>query len=200
MPEEVLDLWASLPRRERQRSRRRYFCDQTAAAPAALLSTIDARVRDIESALAEFLHTTAASIPVFPLQSSMKRTREDAGSPLSPAPASTSDEMISDISRAGKLCSDALSPLLPALNISTLAALCAADELMAEPTAEPTPTMRRHHGRNGRQPRRLESRERLRRRSPAPTHSSLNPTRIRQLCLTDRLHPTGPVLRRGILC
>ena len=47
--EEVLELWASLPRCEHQRSRRCYFRDQAAAASAALLSTIDARVRNIEA-------------------------------------------------------------------------------------------------------------------------------------------------------
>ena len=54
VPEEVIEVWASLPRCEHQRSRQRYFRDQAAAASAALLSTIDARVRSIESALAEF--------------------------------------------------------------------------------------------------------------------------------------------------
>ena len=65
-PEEIIELWASLPRRERQQSRRRYFRDQGADASAALLSTIDARVGNIEAALAEFLHATAASIPAPP--------------------------------------------------------------------------------------------------------------------------------------
>ena len=46
--------------RERQRSCRRYFRDRAAAASAALLSIIDACVRNIEAALAEFLHATAA--------------------------------------------------------------------------------------------------------------------------------------------
>ena len=76
VPEEVRELWASLPRRERQRSRRRYFRDQGACCSRAvfssLLSTIDIRVQNIESALAEYLHATAASIPV-PLQEKCSR-------------------------------------------------------------------------------------------------------------------------------
>ena len=68
VPEEVRELWASLPRRERQRRRRRYFRDQGACCSRAvfsnLLSTIDTRVQNIESALAEYLHATAASILV----------------------------------------------------------------------------------------------------------------------------------------
>ena len=143
MPEGVLELWASLPRRERQRSRRRYFRNHGACCSrpvfSSILPTIDICIQNIEHELAEFLHATAASILVPSARSGMKRTREDAGSPSSPAPANTSNEIISDIYRAGKLCSDALSPS-PALNISTLTALCAADELMAELTAEPTPT------------------------------------------------------------
>ena len=109
------------------------------------LSTINARVRFLEDALAEFFHATAASIPVPPTRSSMKRTREDAGSPSSPAPASTSNEIISGISRAEKLCSDALSPspLQPAVAASALAAVPtdlasrSADVPMAEPTSRP---------------------------------------------------------------
>ena len=75
----------------------------------------------------------------------MKHTREDAGSPSSPAPASTSNEIIFDISRAEKLCSDALStsPLQPAVAASALAAVPtdpasrSADVPMAEPTSQP---------------------------------------------------------------
>ena len=66
VPEEVRELWASLPRRGRQRRRRRYFRDQGACCSRAvfsnLLSTIDIRVQNIESALAEFLHAT---VPLF---------------------------------------------------------------------------------------------------------------------------------------
>ena len=54
-------------------------------------------------------------------------------------PTNTSDGINFDISRAETLASGAaVSPSLPT-HISALAALCAADELMAEPTAEPTP-------------------------------------------------------------
>ena len=106
---------------------------------------VDARVRILEDALANFLHATAASIPVPPTRSSMKQTREDASLPSSPAPGSTSNEMIPDISRAGKLCSDALSPspLQPAVAASALAAVPtdpasrSADVPMAEPTTGP---------------------------------------------------------------
>ena len=97
--DEVLELWASLPRRF---SRRRYFRDQEACCSRALfsdlLSTINACVRNIERALAEFIHATATSILVPPAQSGMKRTCEDAGSPSSPAPTSTSKGINFDIS------------------------------------------------------------------------------------------------------
>ena len=70
VPEEVRQEWASLRRRERQRSRRRFFRAQAACCSrpvlAETLSTIDARVKILEEALAEFLHATAASIPVPP--------------------------------------------------------------------------------------------------------------------------------------
>ena len=150
MPEELLELWASLPHCERQRRRRRFFFDQVACCSRPFstetLSSIDTRVRILEEALAEFLHATAASIPVPPTRSSMKHAREDAGSPSSPAPASTSNEIIFDISRAEKLCSDALSPspLQPAVAASALAAAPtdlasdrSADVPMAEPTSRP---------------------------------------------------------------
>ena len=140
VPEEVLEVWASLPHCECQLSCRPYFHDQAAAASAALLSTIDACVHNIGSALAEFLHATAASILVPPSQFGMKHTHEDAGLPSFPVPTSTSSRMISDNSQAEKHCSDTLPPSLPALNVSTLTTLCAADELMAELTAELTPT------------------------------------------------------------
>jgi hypothetical protein len=75
----------------------------------------------------------------------MKHTREDAGSPSPPAPASISNKMASDISRAEKLCSDALSPspLQPAAAVSALAAVStnpasrSTDVPMAEPTTRP---------------------------------------------------------------
>ena len=162
------------------------------------MSTIDARVRNIESALAEFLHATAASIPVPASRSGMKRTCEDAGLPSSPAPTSTNDEINSDISQAGKLCSDALSPSLPTLNISTLTALCAADELMAEPTTEPTPTTATPQpeptaamstGKPGAAAPRAAATSPT---APVPPQPSFDLTHIRPLYPTDRLHPTDP--------
>ena len=129
MPEELLELWASLPCCEHQWQHWRFFCDQVACCSRPFstetLSSIDTRVRVLKEVLAEFLHTTAASIAVPPTQSSMKHTHKDAGSPSSPAPASTSNEMISAISRAEKLCSDPLStlPLQPTVAASTLTAV-----------------------------------------------------------------------------
>ena len=70
VPEEVLELWASLPRHKRQRRRWRYFCDQAVRCSRPVstesLSTIDACVKILEDALAEFVHATAASIPAPP--------------------------------------------------------------------------------------------------------------------------------------
>ena len=77
VPKEILQLWGLLPRRERQRRRRRFFRVHAACCsrpvPDDTLASLNARVRILEEALAEFLHATAASIPVPPTYSAKKR-------------------------------------------------------------------------------------------------------------------------------
>ena len=98
VPDDVLEVWASLSRRERQRSRRRYF---RAKSPRAVdVFPIDACIATIECALAEFLHVTAASLQVPPARSSTKRAREDADLPSPSTPASNSEGISSEVSRA----------------------------------------------------------------------------------------------------
>ena len=126
VPEEVRQEWASLRRRERQRSRRRFFRAQAACCSrpvlAETLSTIDARVRILEEALAEFLHATAASIPVPPTRSARKRDRADAAPLSSPAPANTDGETLPDVPPATEAARNAASPS-PATADSTSAAV-----------------------------------------------------------------------------
>ena len=114
VPEEVRQEWASLRRRERQRSRRRFFRAQAACCSrpvlAETLSTIDARVKILEEALAEFLHATAASIPVPPTRSARKRDRADAAPLSSPAPANTDGETLPDVPPATEAARNAASP------------------------------------------------------------------------------------------
>ena len=70
VPEEVRQVWAPLPRRKRQRRRRRFLRGQAASCSrpvlAKTLSTIDARVRILEDALAELRHATAGLYPGAP--------------------------------------------------------------------------------------------------------------------------------------
>ena len=101
VPEEVRKLWDLLPRRERQRRRRRWFrahpaCCSRPVAPSSLAS-LDARVRILEEALAEFLCASAASVPVPPTRSAKKRDRDDAVPPSPPAPTNTVGETLSGI-------------------------------------------------------------------------------------------------------
>ena len=101
VPEEVRKLWDLLPRRERQRRRRRFFRDHPACcsrpvAPSTLAS-LDTRVRILEEALAEFLCASAASVPVPPTRSAKKRDRDDAVPPSPPAPTNTVGETLSGI-------------------------------------------------------------------------------------------------------
>ena len=126
VPEEVRKLWDLLPRRERQRRRRRFFRDHPACcsrpvAPSSLAS-LDARVRILEEALAEFLCASAASVPVPPTRSAKKRDREDAVPPSPPAPANTVCETLPGIRPAAESVRNADSPS-PATSDSTSAAV-----------------------------------------------------------------------------
>ena len=114
VPEEVRKLWDLLPRRERQRRRRRFFREHPACCSRLVihstLASIDTRVRILEEALAEFLHATAASIPVPPTYSAKKRDREGAELPSSPTPANTVGETLPDIPPATEAVRNAASP------------------------------------------------------------------------------------------
>ena len=85
IPKHILKIWDDLPRRTRQRARRSYFRDQATDGYDNFLSTIDAHIATIESALVEFFHATAASLLGPLARSSMKRTHNEA--PYDDAPA-----------------------------------------------------------------------------------------------------------------
>ena len=157
VPEEVRKLWDLLPRRERQRRRRRFFREHPACCSRPVirstLATIDTRVRMLEEALAEFLHATAASIPVPPTSSAKKRDREGAELPSSPTPANTVGETLPDIPPATEAARNAASPS-PSTSDSTSAAVpCALHgaalhgaESSGEPPHGVTPHSAASHG------------------------------------------------------
>ena len=113
VPEEPLKLWGLLPQRERQRRRRRFFRVHAACCsrpvPDGTLASLNARVRILEEALAEFLHATAASIPV-PTYPAKKRDREGAELPSAPTPANIVSETLPDIPPAAEAARNAASP------------------------------------------------------------------------------------------
>ena len=114
VPKELLKLWGLLSRRERQRRRRRFFRVHAACCsrpvPDDTLASLNARVRILEEALAEFLHATAASIPVPPTYSAKKRDREGAELPSAPTPANIVSESLPDIPPAAEAARNAASP------------------------------------------------------------------------------------------
>ena len=114
VPEEILKLWGLLPQCERQRRRRRFFRVHAACCsrpiPDDSLASLNARVRILEEALAEFLHATAASIPVPPTYSAKKRDREGAELPSAPTPANIVGETLPDIPPAAEAARNAASP------------------------------------------------------------------------------------------
>ena len=126
VPKEILKPWDLLPRRERQRRRRRFFRVHAACCsrpiPDGSLASLNARVRILEEALAEFLHATAASIPVPPTYSAKKRDREGAELPSAPTPANIVSETLPDIPPAAEAARNAASPS-PITSDSTSAAV-----------------------------------------------------------------------------
>ena len=77
---------------------------------SSTLASLNTRVRILEEALAEFLHATAASIPVPPTYSAKKRDREGAELPSAPTPANTVGETLPDIPPAAEAARNAASP------------------------------------------------------------------------------------------
>jgi hypothetical protein len=136
-------LGLSLSHRERQRRRRRYFRDQGACCSRAvfsnLLSAINARVQNVEGALAEFLHATAASIPVPPTRSCKASARKDAGPPSSPAPVSTSDDALSGNSPAAEPVRIVLLSSPAVSNLTSAAAGFALSPPSAPPVSDREP-------------------------------------------------------------
>ena len=126
VPKEILKLWDLLPRRERQRRRRRFFRVHAACCSRPVtnstLASINTRVRILEEALAEFLHATAASIPVPPTSSAKKRDREGAELPPAPTPANIVSETLPDIPPAAEAAKNVVSPS-PITSASTSAAV-----------------------------------------------------------------------------
>ena len=126
VPKEILKLWDLLPRRERQRRRRRFFHSVHAACCSRpvtddTLASLNARVKILEEALAEFLHATAASIPV-PTYPAKKRDREGAELPSAPTPANIVSETLPDIPPAAEAARNVVSPS-PFTSDSTSAAV-----------------------------------------------------------------------------
>jgi len=126
VPKEILKLWDLLPRRERQRRRRRFFRSAHAACCSRpvtddSLASLNARVKILAEALAEFLHATAASIPV-PTHPAKKRDREGAELPLAPTPANIVSETLPDIPPAAEAARNVISPS-PITSASTSAAV-----------------------------------------------------------------------------
>ena len=60
IPDHLYQVWADLPRRERQRSRRRYFRAKIACTSRASLTHVDARILVLEAAVAELRSIVAA--------------------------------------------------------------------------------------------------------------------------------------------
>jgi hypothetical protein len=126
VPKELLKLWGLLSRRERQRRRRRFFHRAHAACCSRpvtddSLASLNARVKILEEALAEFLHATAASIPV-PTHPAKKRDREGAELPPAPTPANIVSETLPDIPPAAEAAKNVVSPS-PITSASTSAAV-----------------------------------------------------------------------------
>ena len=127
VPKEILKLWDLLPRRERQRRRRRFFhcvhaaCCSRPVSTDDTLASLNARVKILEEALAEFLHATAASIPV-PTHPAKKRDREGAELPPAPTPANIVSETLPDIPPAAEAAKNVVSPS-PITSASTSAAV-----------------------------------------------------------------------------
>jgi len=85
------------------------------------LASLNARVKILEEALAEFLHATAASIPV-PTHPAKKRDREGAELPPAPTPANIVSETLPDIPPAAEAAKNVVSPS-PITSASTSAAV-----------------------------------------------------------------------------
>ena len=89
VPFHLCQVWASLPRRARQRSRRRYFRAKIACANRVSPTPLDARVLILEAAVAELRSIVAALASGSSARPDSNSAPDDAG--LQPAPAPTDD-------------------------------------------------------------------------------------------------------------
>ena len=87
VPYHLCQVWADLPRRARQRSRRRYFRAKIACANRVSSTPVDARVLVLEAAVAELRSAVAALASGSSARPDPDSAPDDAG--LQPAPAST---------------------------------------------------------------------------------------------------------------
>jgi len=89
IPYHLYQVWADLPRRERQRSRRRYFRAKIAYTNRAALTHIDARILVLEATVAELRSIVAALASGSSARPDSNSAPDDEG--LQPAPAPTAD-------------------------------------------------------------------------------------------------------------
>ena len=89
VPDHLCQVWADLPRRARQRSRRRYFRAKIACANRVSPASLDARVLILEAAVAELRSVVAALASGSSARPDSNSAPDDAG--LQPAPAPTDD-------------------------------------------------------------------------------------------------------------
>ena len=89
IPYHLYQVWADLPRRARQRSRRRYFRAKIACANRVSPASLDARVLILEAAVAELRSVVAALASGSSARPDSNSAPDDAG--LQPAPAPTDD-------------------------------------------------------------------------------------------------------------
>ena len=89
IPYHLYQVWADLPRRARQRSRRRYFRAKIACTSRAALTHIDARILVLEATVAELRSIVAALASGSSARPDSNSAPDDEG--LQPAPAPTAD-------------------------------------------------------------------------------------------------------------
>ena len=100
VPDHLRQVWADLPRRARQRSRRRYFRAKIASTNRASSTSTDARILVLEAAVAELRSIVAALASGSSARPDSDSAPSDVG--LQPAPASTDDnpDIVPEDSRA----------------------------------------------------------------------------------------------------
>ena len=103
VPEHLRQVWADLPRRARQRARRRYFRAKIACTNRASSPPADPRVLVLEGAVAELCSAVTALPSGFSARSGTDSASGDAGLQSAPAPTSGSPGDLSEDSQAQEL-------------------------------------------------------------------------------------------------